>query len=239
MEFKGLLPLSLIEYPNKIVAVVHTGGCNFRCPFCYNRDLVLNPDSIPSVSEEEVIGLLKSRKRWLDGLAVTGGEPTIHPDLPRFLRRVKELSFLVELETNGSNPEMLEELIEEELVDYIAMDVKAPLTWERYKEIAGIKDKTIFEKVLKSIELLKRGKVDYEFRTTFVPDLLSEEDILAIAKELKGAKRYVLQQFTPRTPIDEKLEKSTPAPPEKLIDIKNKIHSMFQKFELRGVRDPR
>ena len=235
MEFKGLLPLSLIEYPGKTVAVAHTGGCDFRCHFCYNRDLVLNPGALPSISEQEVLDLLARRKKWLDGLAITGGEPTMHTDLPKFIERVKALGSLVLLETNGSNPGMLEDLINRKLVDYVALDVKAPLEWERYREVAGIKDRAIFEKVLRSIELLKRGEVDYEFRTTFVPELLSSDDIVAIAEQLEGAKRYALQQFVPRSTVDEKFERTEPADRGELEKLGETIKDKFQKFELRNI----
>ena len=235
MEFKGLLPLSLIEYPGKNVAVVHTGGCDFRCHFCYNRDLVLNPGALPSISEQEVLDLLARRKKWLDGLAITGGEPTMHTDLPKFIERVKALGSLVLLETNGSNPEMLEDLINRKLVDYVALDVKAPLEWERYREVARIEDRAIFEKVLRSIELLKRSEVDYEFRTTFAPGLLSSDDIVAIAEQLEGAKRYALQQFVPRSTVDEKFESAKPAGRGELEKLGEEIKDKFQKFELRNI----
>lgn len=235
MEFKGLLPLSLIEYPRKAVAVVHTGGCNFRCPWCYNRDLVLRPSSLPHIAEQEVINLLTRRKKWLDGLAITGGEPTIHADLPKFIKKVKKLGLLVALETNGSNPKMLERLIKEELVDYVALDVKAPLTWRKYKAVTGVANQKIFDNITKSAELLKRGKVDYEFRTTFVPELLSSDDIVTIAKQLKGAKRYVLQQFISRTTIDKRFEGLKPHPDDEIKKLGKTIKSMFKSFELRNL----
>lgn len=227
-------PLSVIEYPEKLAAVVHTGGCNFRCPYCYNRDLVLRPNSIPSISEQEVLDLLAKRKKWLDGLAITGGEPTLHADLPNFIKRVKALDYLVLLETNGTNPEMLGDLTDHKLVDYIAMDIKAPLRWERYKVAAGISNRSLFEKVLKSVELLKRGKTDYEFRTTFEPTLRSE-DILTIAEQLRGAKRYALQQFIPRSTVDSQFERLAPHTNEEFEKLKEKIKNMFENFELRGI----
>jgi len=235
MEFKGLLPLSLIEYPGKVVAVVHTGGCNFRCPWCYNRDLVLKPKLLPSISERNVLNFLSSRKKWLDGLAITGGEPIIHAELPKFIKKVKKLRFSVALETNGSNPEMLERLIEKKLVDYVALDIKAPLTWEKYKRATNIKNRATFEKILKSIELLKRRKVDYEFRTTFVPKLMTGNYIATIAKQLKGAKLYALQQFIPRTTVDKRFERAKPYKQEVLEKLGKEIRGMFQSFELRNV----
>ena len=223
MEFKGLLPLSLIEYPGKVVAVVHTGGCNFRCPWCYNRDLVLKPSSLPSIYEQDVLNFLSLRKKWLDGIAITGGEPTIHADLPEFIKKVKKLKFLVALETNGSNPKMLEYLIKRRLVDYVALDIKAPLTWARYRAATGVKDKEIFKKILKSLDILKRGKIDYELRTTFVPKLLSSIDIVTIAKQIKGAKKYVLQQFVPKTTVKKKYEALKPHSYEELEKLKRRV----------------
>jgi pyruvate formate lyase activating enzyme len=234
MEFKGLLPLSLIEYPGKVVAVVHTGGCNFRCPWCYNRDLVLKPASLPSISEQDVLNFLSLRKKWLDGLAITGGEPTIHAELPKFIKKVKKLGFSVALETNGSNPEMLGYLIKHKLVDYVALDIKAPLTWARYRAATGVKNEEIFEKILKSLDILKRGKIDYELRTTFVPKLLNSVDIVTIAKQIKNAKKYVLQQFVPRTTIRKKYEALRPRPHEELEKLKKRVKRYVKFCEIRA-----
>jgi len=234
MEFKGLLPLSLIEYPGKVVAVIHTGGCNFRCPWCYNRDLVLKPKSLPSISERDVLIFLSNRKEWLDGIAITGGEPTIYADLPKFLKKVKKLKFLVALETNGSNPEMLEHLIKHKLVDYVALDIKAPLTWARYRIATGIKDKEIFKKILKSLDILKHRKIDYELRTTFVPKLLNSMDIVTIAKQIKSAKKYVLQQFVPRTTVKKKYETLKPHPYEELEKLKKRVKRYVRFCEIRS-----
>ncbi len=233
MEFKGLIPLSLIEYPGKAVAVVHTGGCNFRCPWCYNRALVLKPKSLPSISEKDVLNFLKNRKKWLDGLAITGGEPTIHAGLPKFIEKVKKLGFLIALETNGSDPEMLKDLIKRKLVDYVALDVKAPLEQEKYNAATGIRDEEVLEKIIKSIEILKRGKVEYEMRTTFVPKLLSSEDTITIAKQLKGAKKYVLQQFVPKTTINKKFETSRPYSREELEKLAKRVRRHVKTCEIR------
>jgi len=233
MEFKGLIPLSLIEYPGKAVAVVHTGGCNFRCPWCYNRALVLKPKSLPSISEKDVLNFLNNRKKWLDGLAITGGEPTIHAGLPKFIEKVKKLGFLVALETNGSNPKMLEDLIKQRLVDYVALDVKAPLVQEKYNAATGIRDEAVLKKIVKSIEILKRGKVEYEIRTTFVPKLLNSEDIITIAKQIKGAKKYVLQQFVPKTTIDEKFEMLKPHSREELEKLVKRVKRYVKTCEIR------
>jgi pyruvate formate lyase activating enzyme len=235
MEFKGFQKTSLIEYPGKIVSVAFVGGCNFRCPFCQNSDLVLNFRDLPSISEEEVIECLVSRRKWLDGLSITGGEPTIYKDLPDFTRRVREKGFLLEVETNGTNPTMIKDLIKDNVVSYIALDIKAPLVWDKYKEAAGIEDKDFFERVKETVRILLNSNVDYEFRTTVVPKLLSEEDIMDIATQIKGAKRYALQQFRGEKTLDKSYERIKPYPKEKLEKIKAKIKDYFETCEIRGV----
>ncbi|MCD6522889.1 MAG: anaerobic ribonucleoside-triphosphate reductase activating protein [Candidatus Diapherotrites archaeon] len=234
MEFKGLQKLTLIDYPGKLACIVFTGGCNLRCPFCQNKDLVLNYEKLPSISEEEIIKFLESRRKWLDGIVITGGEPTIHSDLPEFIKKVKERRFLVKLDTNGSNPAMLKMLIENRLIDYIAMDVKAPLEWEKYSKASGIKNREIFENILKSIDILMHSNIDYEFRTTVVPGLHTEEDILKIAEQLKGARAYYLQQFRPRTTLDPNYEKIEPYPRKMLEKLVEKIKGYFKHCGVRG-----
>ena len=236
MEFKGFQKTSLIEYPGKIVSVVFTAGCNFRCPFCQNPELVLNPDSLPSVSSKEVVSHLISKKKWLDGLAITGGEPMIHQALSGFIDKVKEEGFLIAIETNGTNPQMLRDLIADKLIDYVALDIKAPLVWEKYKKTAGINDEDLFRKVKESVEFLLELKldIDYEFRTTVVPGLIEEEDILAIARQIKGAKRYVLQQFLPRTTLDKQYECLKPYSKEVLEKMSQRAESYVDICQVRG-----
>jgi len=235
MEFKGFQKTSLIEYPGKIVSVAFVGGCNFRCPFCQNPDLISSFEDLPSIPEEEVIRYLVSKKKWLDGLSITGGEPTLYEDLPNFTRRVREEGFLVEIETNGTNPKMIRNLIEDDTVSYIALDVKAPLVWEKYKRAAGIEDKILFEKVKETVGILLESSADYEFRTTVVPGLSSEVDIMDIATQIRGAKRYVLQQFRNERTLDKNYERLKPYPKEKLEEIKAQIEDYFEICETRGV----
>jgi len=234
MEFKGIQKISLIEYPGKIVSVAFVGGCNFRCPFCQNPDLVTGFEDLPSITEEKVIEYLVSRRKWLDGLAITGGEPTIYEDLPNFMERVRREGFLVEMETNGTNPRMIRDLVKDDVVSYIALDIKAPLIWENYKKAAGIKDKDLFEKVKETVEILSTSNIDYELRTTIVPNLLDEEDIIAIATQIRGAKRYVLQQFRNEKTLDENYKRVKPYPKKKLERIKAQIQGYFQECEVRG-----
>lgn len=236
MDFKYLQRVSLLDYPGKIAAICFTGGCNLRCGFCYNRDLVLNPGSLPSITEEEVIGYLEGHRDWLDGIVVTGGEPTVHADLPDFLSRVKSLGYSVKLDTNGSNPEMLERLIRGGLVDYVALDVKAPLVEGRYDSVVGQRANGIVDRVRRTIEILMPGETEYEMRTTVIPDL-GREDLLAIAEQIKGAKRYYLQQFFSNgSHVDERYSSARPHPLEFLQRIRSEIGGYFGLCRIRGVR---
>jgi pyruvate formate lyase activating enzyme len=234
MEFKGIQKVTLLDYPGKVAAIAFVGGCNFRCGYCYNRDLVLNPQTLPSIPEEEILAYLEANKEWLDGLEVTGGEPTLNPELPRFLGKVKKMGFSVKLDTNGSNPKMLAELIEKHLVDYVAMDVKAPLVEEKYRAVTGVQAKGMLKEIEKSIGLLRNsGGVDYEFRTTVIPEL-NKDDIVAIAARIKGAKRYSIQQFRPAAHIDEKYSSAQPYSLDYLFEIRDSIAPLFGSCEVRG-----
>ncbi len=236
--FKGLQKISLLDYPGKIAAIVFVGGCNFRCPFCYNRNLVLNSEQSPSLREGEILEYLEARREWLDGVVVTGGEPTIHPGLPSFLEKVKKMGYSVKLDTNGSNSKMLAELFEKHLVDYVALDVKAPLVEDKYQAAIGIQANGALGEVEKSIDLLLSSNgVDYEFRTTVVPGLLSKDDITQIAERIGGAKRYCLQQFkSNNSHVDEKYSKVAPYPLEFLHEVQKQVTLNFQVCKVRGAR---
>ncbi|HOK35341.1 MAG TPA: anaerobic ribonucleoside-triphosphate reductase activating protein [Candidatus Pacearchaeota archaeon] len=189
---------SLIEYPKKISAVIFLAGCNFRCQFCYVKDLVLPEEikKIKPIPKKEVFSFLKKRKGFLDAVSITGGEATINTDLPEFIKKIKEIGYLVELETNGSNFGMLKNLVREKLVDYVAMDIKHNFVFEKWYEITGhILTQEMFENVQNSVNFLLEGKVDYEFRTTLVKEFHQKEDIIEICKKIKGAKIYFLQNF--------------------------------------------
>jgi len=192
MQFGGLQELTLIDYPGKIAATVFTIGCNLRCYYCHNAELVL-PEKIkkqPIITEGSVLEFLKSRVNLLQGLCITGGEPTLQNDLPRFAKAVKDLGFLVKLDTNGTNPEMLRLMVTNRLVDYIAMDVKASLG--RYEEVTGAA--IDIDRLKDSIDFIKQSGVEYEFRTTAAPGI-TKEDILEIANLISGADNYYLQTF--------------------------------------------
>ena len=192
MNISGFQKMTLLDFPGVVACTLFTSGCNFRCPFCHNASLVTHIDNSIRYSEEEVLEYLEKRKGVLDGVCITGGEPLLQGDIAEFLGKIKEMGYLIKLDTNGSFPEKLASLVEMGLVDYVAMDIKN--SKEKYAETTGKADLDI-SAIEKSVSFLMSGKVDYEFRTTVVKELHSEEDIENIALWLKGAKKYFLQNF--------------------------------------------
>ena len=190
----GFQKLSLIDYPGKVAAVVFTQGCNFRCPFCHNRELVIPSEYGKLIPPEEIIRFLKERQGKLQGLVVTGGEPTIHPDLILFLQNIKALGYAIKLDTNGSRPDVLKEILSNKLVDFIALDIKAPLA--KYSQIAGVEVDA--GKIQESIQLVKDCGVEYLFRTTVAKPFFSMEDLEEISRLIQDARPYTIQEFTAR-----------------------------------------
>jgi pyruvate formate lyase activating enzyme len=240
MLIGGLQKTTLIDYPGKVACTVFLVGCNFRCPWCYSSELVL-PEKIkkqPKISERDFFAFLKEKRGLLDGVVVCGGEPTIHKDLPDFIKKIRKLGFLVKLDTNGSNPEMLTKLIRQNLVDYVAMDVKASLEAKSEKRKAKNYDratgvKTDIKKIKKSIEIIKNSGVDYEFRTTCVPGICSKEDILQIARDIALARAYFLQNFRPEKTLNPKFKRIKPYPRDFLLGIKREIENLFETCDTR------
>lgn len=191
MYVSGFQKSSLIDYPEKISAIIFTQGCNFKCPYCHNPELIGTFCSAKNVIE--IFDFLKTRIGKLDGVVITGGEPTLHEDLPEFIQKIKEMGFLIKLDTNGTNPKMLEKLLDTKLIDYVAMDIKAPV--EKYNEVVCAKVDTA--KILKSIAIVKSYNVDYEFRTTVVKSQLSPADFEKICEMILGCEKYYLQKFVP------------------------------------------
>ncbi len=192
MRIQGLQKLTLLDFPERMACTVFTAGCNFRCPFCHNASLVTHIPAQADMDEERFFAFLQKRKGILDGVCVTGGEPLLQPDIEAFLLKIKELGYLVKLDTNGSFPEKLKALVEKNLVDYVAMDIKNSL--EKYDVTIG-SDARYIEAVERSVAFLKEGHVDYEFRTTVTKNFHSAEDFAAIGKWIQGAPRYYLQSF--------------------------------------------
>lgn len=203
MLIAGMNKTTLLDYPGCVAATVFVGGCNFRCPFCHNGGLVLDPLNWKSYSEEEILEFLKKRKKVLKGICITGGEPTLHGDLPEFILKVKALGYRVKLDTNGYAPNVLKKLIEEELLDYVAMDIKnCP---DKYALTAGMGDFFDIDKVKQSVNLLKASGLSYEFRTTVVKEFHTKEDLLKIADWIKGCPYYYLQQYQDNENILERM----------------------------------
>ena len=192
MKIHGLQKLTLLDYPKKTACTIFTGGCNFRCPFCHNALLVTDIDNSATYTEEEILDFLSKRLGLLDGVCITGGEPLMQKDIENFIRKIKELGYSVKLDTNGTYPERLAELLENHLVDYVAMDIKN--SKEKYQKTAGVENINLSD-IEKSINILKSSDIDYEFRTTVVKELHTELDISKIAEWIKGAKGYFLQNF--------------------------------------------
>ncbi|MBN2480070.1 MAG: anaerobic ribonucleoside-triphosphate reductase activating protein [Parachlamydiales bacterium] len=229
MLIGGLQKFSLIDFPSKMAALVFTQGCQFRCPFCHNPTLVLKERFEKPIPEEAFFSFLKTRKNKLDGVVITGGEPTLQKDLFDFIRKIKNENFLVKLDTNGTNPKILQDLLDANLLDYIAMDIKAPL--EKYEKITYVK--TNVENIKKSIEIIISSKIDYEFRTTLVKNLHDPEDPIKIASSIKGAKKYILQKFLPNSTLDNAYLKKESFSDEILNDLKEKILEFAKTCQIR------
>jgi len=195
LDVKGFVDFSFVDWDGKISSVIFLPNCNFRCPFCHNVNLVLNPEKLETIPFEYIENQLKKQKGWIDGVCITGGEPTLHSSLPELCSRIKNMGFLVKLDTNGTNPNMLKEIIDRKLLDYVAMDIKAPLTVKKYSKATGVNAESLLENVKESIRLLLESSIDYEFRTTVVPTMHDLDDLKQVSRSLKGCKKYVLQKF--------------------------------------------
>lgn len=226
IKIGGIHQSSLIDYPDKICCVIFLSRCDFRCGFCHNPGLVL--DTAKEIPQEEFFSFLDKRIGLLDGVCISGGEPLINSEIIEFVKKIKQRGFLVKIDTNGSNPLILEKLIDEKLVDYVAMDIKTSI--EDYEKVTKTKVNT--ENIKKSIELLMKDKVDYEFRTTIMPDHHDEKIVLAIGKMLKGSKRFVLQQFNPKHCMDQAYNSMNPYPESKLEEFKKMLEPFFSEVEI-------
>ena len=203
MIIGGFQKFSLIDYPNKVCAIIFTQGCNFRCPYCHNPELVVPERYGSEIPVSEIYNFLETRRGRLDAVTITGGEPTLHSDLIEMIRKIKDMGFLVKLDTNGSHPEVLEKIVNGKLVDYLAMDVKAPV--KNYTKVVG--RYIDVGKIKKSINLIMNSGIKYEFRTTVAKPFVSKDDLREIAREIKGAENYCLQNFVPSKTVTPNLTK--------------------------------
>lgn len=232
VKIGGFQKSSLIDYPEKISAIVFTQGCNFRCPYCHNPELTTGKSEEErgkSSEIKEILVFLKTRVGKLDGVVITGGEPTLYKDLPEFIRQIKDLGFLVKLDTNGTNPEMLQDLIDKKLIDYVAMDIKAPI--EKYSEVICAKVDT--GKVLESIEILKKSEIEHEFRTTVVKSQLSVDDFEKMGEMIKGSGKYYLQKFVPTKTLNRFYMNQTTYSDEEFEPIVASLKKQIKKVEIR------
>jgi pyruvate formate lyase activating enzyme len=232
MDIRGFIETSLLDWDGKITSVVFLPGCNFNCPYCSNWILVHEPETLPVINLNTIDNFLSGRKDFIDGVVITGGEPTLHPWLPELAKHFKSLGLLVKLDTNGSNPEVLSALLAQNLLDYIAMDIKAPFN-EKYQEAVGAN--VDIQKIRESICLIIASGIDHEFRTTVIPGLIGEKEIESMAKELSGAKKYVLQWFVPQHAHDPGLQKLAPYSKEKMLKLIEVARPYIHHAVARGV----
>lgn len=239
MLLSGYEKLTLLDYPGKLATVVFTIGCSFRCPFCHNPELVDLRLTHGETSEDDFFEFLKKRRRILEGVCITGGEPTIQTDILKFIEKIKALGFLVKLDSNGTRPDVLKKVIEAKMVDYIAMDIKNSL--EKYKYTVGTVSSAQggpawsgdIERIKLSVALIMQGGLEYEFRTTAVPGMHTKQDFHDIAQWIKGAKKYYLQEYREGKILDPQLKNKTKGRKLDLDEIKEKIEKWFERVEVR------
>jgi len=195
MEIKGFVDISLVDWDEKVSSTIFLANCNMCCPFCYNVALVLYPEKLRTISFEEIAEYLERNRKWIDGVVITGGEPTIHTDLPNLCGKIKKLGFSVKIDTNGTNPTMIRDLVDKKFVDYIAMDIKAPLEQNKYHMAVGINTPNLLDEIQETIDNLLDSQIDYEFRTTVVPTIHNERDIEEMCQRIKNCKKYVIQNY--------------------------------------------
>jgi len=235
MIIAGIQKTTLIDYPGKIACIVFLAGCNFRCPWCYSSELVLPLKIVkqPRFSEKEFLDFLRTRIGLLDGVVICGGEPTVNKDLPLFLEKIKELGFLIKLDTNGSNPKMLKDLVEKKLIDYVAMDIKCSLNNPAYKDV--LMENITLKDIEESVDFLKNGNLDFEFRTTCVPGIHKKEEFADIAKWIGGKNvKYYLQNFVAHKTINPEFEAIRPFENKFLQSLAEEIYPYFKVCIFRG-----
>ncbi len=229
MKIGGFQKFSLIDFPGKICAIIFTQGCNFRCPYCHNPELVDSAQYQQPIPEQQILNFLHKRRGKLDAVSITGGEPTLQKDLVDFAFACKAMGYQIKLDTNGTNPQMLEKLINLDLVDYLAMDIKAPLA--KYSEIT--RSKVDSEVIERSIQLIETCGIDYEFRSTLVRNLLTTDDVLNIGNMLGKAKRYLLQRFVPSKMLGSDASQYSPFTQDMMNLLARELQANFSDFYIR------
>ena len=231
MKILGHIPTSFSDWDGKLVSILFLGGCNYYCPFCQNYALLADEDPKHVIHWWDVVAPLKSKKHWIDGVVISGGEPLLHPELFSLCQAIKELGFAVKLDTNGSFPYALMELGAAKLVDYVALDIKTALD-ERYSKACG--QKTELGLVERTVRYLMEGRIDYEFRTTLVPGLVGREEITDISKRVEGARKFALQQFVPENARSEVYRRKKPYPRASVEELAEILKPKVKELVIRG-----
>ena len=231
---KGMIETSFLDWDGKIVSTLYVPHCNFRCPFCHNWELVIHPNKFDTKPFGDIKKFLIKNRDFIDGICLTGGEPALYANLLEYLQKIRDLGMMIKLDTNGSVPKMIENVLDNKLIDYIAMDIKAPLEQTTYNKLAGVK--VNLDNIKKSIELIMNSDIDYEFRTTVVPTLLTEKDILDISRSIRGANKYALQQFVSDHAFSEELRTIKPYQKEKIEGMIGAGSKYIDKIISRGVK---
>lgn len=207
MTIAGFQPFSLLDYPGKSCSIVFTQGCAFRCPYCHNPELIASGQPASAIAEEHVLKYLEEHKKMLDGVCITGGEPTLQPDLPAFIRKVRSIGMLIKLDTNGIHPKIVQGFIDEGLIDYVAMDLKH--TWEKYNEITRVNNAKTIENCRESFRIIQTSGIDHEFRTTVCPGVHSAEDFSEMVGYLQDGEKYFIQETRFTKVLDPSIARTT------------------------------
>ncbi|MFA6709827.1 MAG: anaerobic ribonucleoside-triphosphate reductase activating protein [Candidatus Methanomethylophilaceae archaeon] len=233
MKIAGFIRTTLLDWDGYVACTIYLAGCDFRCPYCHNRDLVLHPDTVDEMDPEKIYRYISDNSDFLDGVVISGGEPTLNKELPFLIRQLRSLGMKIKIDTNGNHPEVLDDIIGAGLVDKVAMDIKAPLTKERYSAVAGRDIDP--ENIRKSIAIIMNSGIDYEFRTTVAPILIKPEDIESICREINGAKRYCIHQFRPKICLDDTLEVLDPYKESVVLEMGETAKRFVKDVKIKGI----
>ena len=232
MKIAGFMKTTLLDWEGKVACTIYLAGCDFRCPYCHNRDLVLRPEEVEEINEKYVIGYIEENSDFLDGAVISGGEPLMNKDLAGLIKKLRKLGMKIKIDTNGNHPDELDDLVGAGLVDFVAMDIKCSLN-ERYNVAAD--SNVDIERIKRSIRVIMDSGVDYEFRTTVTPIFVKNSDIEDICKAISGAKRYRLHQFRPKNTIDPSLSVLDPYPEEKVLEMAEIAKKYVKDVRIRGI----
>jgi len=232
MKIAGFLKTTLLDWEGKVACTIYLAGCDLRCPYCHNRDMVLRPDELEALDIEPILDYIGENSDFLDGVVVSGGEPLLNADLKDLLKRLRSMGMMIKIDTNGTHPDMLDDIVGAGLADMVAMDIKAPLD-ERYEIAAGTSVNV--ENIRKSIRIIISSGIDHEFRTTVAPVFIKEADIEDICKAIKGSKRYRLHQFRPNNTLDVSLSVLDPYPESKVLGMAETARKYVRDVKVRGI----